>query len=72
VKKLMLQQLCLLGTLFFAGCTHVSPYEKEVLASQNMLSNPMPEQAAFASHVYQIREGTSGAENGFQGGCGCK
>jgi len=64
--------LLLLSTIFLSACTHVAPYEKEVLATQKMLSNPLSERTAFESHIYPIREGTSGAESGFQGGCGCK
>ena len=63
--------MMLIGFVFL-GCTHVAPYEKEELATQKMLTAPMPARAAFDSHVFPIREGSFGAENGFSGGCGCK
>ena len=69
-----LTSLLLLGVLF-SGCevlTPVAPYEKEILAKQSMLATPLGEEAAFEGHVFGIREGTVGAEAGFQGGCGCK
>ena len=62
--------------LFFNGCTKylelVAPYEKEHLATQKMLASPLEEEASFEGHVFSIREGMSGAESDFQGGCGCK
>jgi len=58
--------------LFFTGCAHVAPYEKEELATQKMLSSPMPARSAHDTHVFQIREASFGAESGFAGGCGCK
>jgi len=64
--------LLALTSLVFLGCTHVAPYEKEELATQKMLSAPMPERSAFDAHVFPIREASFGAESGFSGGCGCK
>ncbi len=66
--------LLLFAALFMGGCflNRVAPYEKEALASQKMLIAPIAEESSFEGHVFGIREGTSGAENSFQGGCGCK
>lgn len=72
----MIRTLFLILFLLFTqqGCflNRVAPYEKEALAAQKMLATPMSEEAAFEGHVFGIREGTSGAESSFQGGCGCK
>ncbi len=64
--------LSLLLALLINGCAHVAPFEKEELATQKMLSSPFTARSAHDSHVFQIREGSFGAESGFQGGCGCK
>lgn len=72
MNKTITQALLLMSVFLLSACTHVAPFEKEALASQKMLSSPMPERGAFEGHVFQIREGTFGAESGFQGGCGCK
>ena len=63
--------MCIISFAFLA-CTHVAPYDKDVLGSQKMLTSPNPIQSAFEGHVFPIREGTSGATSGFAGGCGCK
>lgn len=67
-----MKKIFLLIPLAFLSCTHVSPYDKEDLATQKMLAKPLSESAAFESHVFSIREGSFGAEGGFGGGCGCK
>ena len=68
----MKMYLVLLPLAFLSSCTHVSPYDKEDLASPKMLSKPLAEQSAFESRVFSIKEGSFGAEGGFGGGCGCK
>jgi len=61
--------------LILVGCeklTRVAPYDREYLATQKMLATPLAEEASFEGHIFSIREGMSGAESSFQGGCGCK
>jgi len=74
IRSVNLKQyiIILLGVIFFTGCTHVAPYEKEEMATDKMLSAPMAERSAFETHIFAIREGSFGAESGFAGGCGCK
>jgi len=72
LKKNIINIFILLSIVFFTGCSHVAPYEKESFATHKMLSAPMMERSAFETHVFAIREGSFGAESGFAGGCGCK
>ena len=58
--------------LLFSACTHVSPYDKEGLATTKMLNPAYAEESAFEAHIHPIREGSFGATGGFSGGCGCK
>jgi hypothetical protein len=60
-----------------AGCSSfevkpwVSPYERNNLADPIMSFQRAPIAAGYMTHVYQVREGASGAEGGTGGGCGC-
>ncbi len=64
--------LLVITILSFSACTHVTPYDKEDLASTKMLNPANPQESAFEAHIFPIREGSFGATNGFSGGCGCK
>ena len=64
--------LSIFTILLISGCTHVAPYDKADLASTKMLPTPNAVEASFEAHVFGIREGSFGAQNGFSGGCGCK
>ncbi|MEO5359762.1 MAG: DUF4266 domain-containing protein [Nitrospirota bacterium] len=50
----------------------VKPYEREYLASDKMLFNPMEAASEFETHVFLIREASQGGNSSFQGGCGCR
>ena len=64
--------LALFTLLMVSGCTHVAPYDKDNLATTKMLPTPNAAEYDFEAHVFGIREGSFGAQNGFSGGCGCK
>jgi hypothetical protein len=49
----------------------VSPYERNNLADPIMSFDRAPVSQSYLHHVYQVREGASGAEGGAGGGCGC-
>ncbi len=49
----------------------VSPYERNNLADPIMSFSRAPISQGYITHVYQVREGASGAEGGTGGGCGC-
>jgi hypothetical protein len=49
----------------------VKPYEREHLADPIMAIDPDPVSSAYLDHVFEVREGASGATGGAGGGCGC-
>ena len=57
--------------LMFAGCARVAPYQRARLASPVMQAPIWPQVAQHDEHVYEVREGTSGATGTTGGGCGC-
>jgi len=69
--------LIALLSLTGAGCSSyevkpwVSPYERNNLADPIMSFDRTPVAQSYMHHVYQVREGASGAEGGAGGGCGC-
>ncbi len=65
-----LSLLLLAGAL--AGCVHVEPWERGVLASPQMALDAMPLQGALRTHVYTSREAAASVNaSGGGGGCGC-
>lgn len=57
-----------------AGCSvqpWVKPYERQNLADPIMSFDRDPIASSYSHHVYQVREGSRGAEGGAGGGCGC-
>ncbi|MCG6550987.1 MAG: DUF4266 domain-containing protein [Candidatus Magnetominusculus sp. LBB02] len=73
ILYLLAAAMILLGSV---GCSEhlavVKPYERERLASEKMLFNPMGEATDYATHIFLIREAAEGGESAFQGGCGCR
>ena len=69
--------LAALGSGLAGGCSSlevkpwVSPYERNNLADPIMSFKRAPISSGYITHVYQVREGASGAEGGTGGGCGC-
>ena len=76
-SKVMVLLTMLGGSLLAGGCGSfevkpwVSPYERNNLADPIMSFQRAPISAGYITHVYQVREGASGAEGGTGGGCGC-
>jgi hypothetical protein len=66
-----LLQSTLVVCLLLAGCATVAPYERERLASRDMLLDRSPDLSAGKQHATAYREGASGAEGASGGGCGC-
>ena len=52
-----------------AGCRHVHPWERGVLAQPSMTTAGSP--APAAEHVYSIQEGAAGGSSTAESGCGC-
>lgn len=68
--------LLLFFLIFFGGCSasldRVAPYEREYLAQEKMLAEPMKTRSEYEGHVFLSREASAGGESSFQGGCGCR
>jgi len=56
-----------------AGCTTlgVQPWEREVLAREDMQLDANPVDAALDDHIYFSKEASSGGRGFGGGGCGC-
>ena len=66
--------LCLwLGMGLLPGCSSlgVKPWEREVLAREDMRLDSNPVDAAIDDHVYFSKEASSGGRSFAGGGCGC-
>lgn len=58
-----------------AGCAMdpwVKPYERETLADPIMAFSPDTGTEKFRQHVFDVLQGSPGAELSQGGGCGCK
>jgi hypothetical protein len=55
------------------GCASlgVAPWEREVLAREEMLLDAAPLDAALDDHIYFSKEASSGGRGFGGGGCGC-
>ncbi|WP_108127097.1 DUF4266 domain-containing protein [Saccharospirillum mangrovi] len=65
--------LTLAFTVLLAGCSSlgVKPWERDLLAQQDMELISDPIEAALDDHVYFSKEGSSGGRGFGGGGCGC-
>lgn len=70
MRKLILLTLAAAG---LAGCASlgVQPWEREVLARDDMHLDANALDTAFDDHIYFSKEGTSGGRGFGGGGCGC-
>ena len=62
-----------LACLALAGCASlgVKPWEREVLARDDMQLDANPLDTSLDDHIYFSKEGTSGGRGFGGGGCGC-
>ena len=71
MKKSYLSSLviCLLMT----GCSSfsVQPWERDILARDDMALDNAPLDSAFDDHIYFSKEASSGGQGFSGGGCGC-
>jgi hypothetical protein len=65
--------LAALACLAFAGCAGlgVKPWEREVLARDDMQPDANALDTTLDDHIYFSKEGTSGGRGFGGGGCGC-
>ena len=68
MKKILLLAL---AAAALGGCTTVKPWEREVLARDDMQLDSNALDAALDDHIYFSKEGTSGGRGFGGGGCGC-
>ena len=61
----------LLASLLAAGCGTVKPWQRDLLARQQMQIVPSPMLHAVDQHVYFSKEGSAGGQDVGGGGCGC-
>jgi hypothetical protein len=54
---------------FLAGCVHVAPYDRAVLARPDMRASSLAGPAE--RHVTEVHEGASGGGDFAESGCGC-
>jgi hypothetical protein len=69
-----LGMLCLLGAAAISGgCTGlgVKPWQRDVLAREDMRLDANPLDAAIDDHLYFSKEASSGGRSFAGGGCGC-
>jgi len=61
------------GCVLLQGCASVTvkPWEREVLARDDMQLDAHALDAAIDDHIYFSKEGTSGGRGFGGGGCGC-
>ena len=68
-----ISMLLTIACLALQGCatTGVQPWEREVLAREDMQLDSNALDTAFDDHIYFSKEGTSGGRGFGGGGCGC-
>jgi len=65
--------LLLFGAAAMSGCASlgVQPWQRDVLARQDMRLDADPLDAAIDDHLYFSKEASSGGRSFAGGGCGC-
>jgi hypothetical protein len=65
--------LAITGTIIVSGCSSlgVKPWQRDVLAREEMQLNADPVDAAIDDHLYFSKEASSGGRSFAGGGCGC-
>jgi Domain of unknown function (DUF4266) len=74
MKSYRLSFLCLAAAAVFAsGCSSlgVKPWQRDVLAREEMRLDANPLDAAIDDHMYFSKEASSGGRSYAGGGCGC-
>jgi hypothetical protein len=61
----------LLGQLSACSSLGVKPWERDILAKEEMALNSAPLDNRLDDHIYFSKEGSSGGRSFAGGGCGC-
>jgi hypothetical protein len=69
----MRKTIIIIGTLVLTGCSSmgVEPWERDVLAKDEMQLIADPLEMAIDEHIYFSKEASSGGRGFGGGGCGC-
>ena len=69
----MKHTISLVVLLAFAGCSSmgVEPWDRDILAKDEMQLTTDPVEAALDDHIYFSKEASSGGRGFGGGGCGC-
>ncbi|MFT6987423.1 MAG: hypothetical protein ACJAT7_003278 [Psychromonas sp.] len=61
------------ASLLLSGCSSlgVEPWERDLLAREDMAIDSAPLDSAFDQHIYFSKEASSGGQGFSGGGCGC-
>ena len=63
--------LLVTGLITTTGCTVVKPWERQLLAKEEMAFDPDPLDTELQQHIYFSKEGSSSGSAVTGGGCGC-
>lgn len=69
-KLLSILSLCVL-TSALGGCANLKPWEREVLAREDMAWDPDPVESQRRNHVHFSKEASMPGGGAGGGGCGC-
>jgi hypothetical protein len=72
-KTRLLASLILTAIISFSGCSSmgVEPWDRDILAKDEMQLTSDPLEAALDDHIYFSKEASSGGRGFGGGGCGC-
>jgi len=68
---LFIASLLAMGTISGCSSMGVEPWERDVLAKEEMQLTSDPVEAALDDHIYFSKEASSGGRGFGGGGCGC-
>ena len=73
IKSKLAQVAILLTVTGLSACSNlgVKPWERDVLAKEEMALNAAPLDNRLDDHIYFSKEGSSGGRSFAGGGCGC-
>ena len=72
-KAAILKMGVIMLTLLASGCSSlgVEPWQRDLLAKEEMALTSAPMDAALDDHIYFSKEASSGGRSFGGGGCGC-
>jgi hypothetical protein len=74
MNRMRIVSVCIVGLVTLAsGCSSmgVEPWERDILAKEEMQLTTDPIEAAIDDHIYFSKEASSGGRGFGGGGCGC-